>query len=131
MMVYVWVALGGGLGSAARLLASTAFARLFGAASPWGVAIVNITGSFVMGLLAAATARQGRLVVAPEVRQFLLVGLCGGYTTFSAFSLQTLDLIREGSVPTAGANIFVSVAGCLLGVWLGAALGEMVDLGRG
>lgn len=121
-MTYVWVALGGALGSVARYAAVSAVTRLATATLPWGTLLVNVTGSFVIGALAALVASDGRPLVVGDGRAFLLVGVLGGYTTFSAFSLETLALLRAGSIGAAVANVVGSVALCLLAVWAGYAL---------
>ena len=79
-----------------------------------------MTGSFVIGFFAVLTGPDGRLLVSGATRQFVMVGLCGGYTTFSSFSFQTLNLIDDGEWIAAGGNIAGSVILCLLFVWLGA-----------
>ena len=127
MNSYAWVGLGGALGSIARYFVAAVFARLAGESFPWGTLLVNITGSLTIGLLATMMAPEGRLVVAPDVRRFLLAGVCGGYTTFSAFSLQTLDLILGGDVAGAAGNVIASVGACLLAVWAGASLGQALN----
>jgi fluoride exporter len=118
-MMYVWIMLGGALGSGARYWCSGFAAHHFGETFPWGTLIVNVVGSFIIGFFATVTGPDGRLFVSTEARQFVMVGLCGGYTTFSSFSLQTLNLVRDGEMGRAGANIAFSVALCLLAVWLG------------
>ncbi len=90
-MTYVWVALGGALGSVARYACSVGAARWLGAAFPWGTLFVNVAGSFAIGLLAALVAADGRPALGSDARAFLLVGVLGGFTTFSSFSLETLD----------------------------------------
>ena len=119
MITYVWIALGGALGTIARALCAEAAARSFGDSFPWGILIINIVGSLVIGFFATLTGAGGRLLVAPDARQFVMVGICGGFTTFSSFSLQTLNLLLDGYVLRAGANIVGSVVLCLLAVWLG------------
>jgi len=118
-MSYLWIFVGGGLGSIARFAGSGLIARLFGETFPWGTLLVNITGSFVIGLFASLTSPEGRWLVAPSFRQFFMIGICGGYTTFSSFSLQTLTLAEDGQWFKAGANVVLSVILCLLAVWLG------------
>ena len=103
----------------ARFAGSGLIARLFGETFPWGTLLVNITGSFVIGLFASLTSPEGRWLVAPSFRQFFMIGICGGYTTFSSFSLQTLTLAEDGQWFKAGANVVLSVILCLLAVWLG------------
>ena len=86
---------------------------------PWGTLLVNVVGSFIIGFFATITGPDGRLLVAPDIRQFVMVGFCGGYTTFSSFSLQTLALAQDGEWLQVGGNILLSVAACLAAVWLG------------
>jgi fluoride exporter len=122
-VTYLWIAIGSALGGVARHWCSTLAAERLGTAFPWGTLLVNVLGSFVIGLVAALTGPDGRLPVGAQARQFVMVGLCGGYTTFSAFSLQTLDLLRGGELGRAGLNVLGSVALCLLAVWLGQLAG--------
>ena len=81
--------------------------------------LINITGSFIIGFFASLTGTEGRWLMSPAFRIFFMIGICGGYTTFSSFSLQTLNLANEGEWLRAGANILLSVVLCLAGVWLG------------
>jgi CrcB protein len=119
MLTYILVGLGGALGGAARFWISGLVAQRYGETFPLGTLVVNITGSFLVGVFAALTAPDGRWLVSPSVRQFLMIGICGGYTTFSSFSLQTLTLAQEGEWFRAGANSIASLALCLIAVWLG------------
>jgi CrcB protein len=118
-MTYLWVMLGSALGGGARFFVSGLAAQHVGETFPFGTLIVNVTGSFVIGFFAALTAPDGRVFAGSDTRQFVMAGLCGGYTTFSSFSLQTLNLARGGETVLAGANIVLSVALCLLAVWAG------------
>jgi len=120
VVTYLWIALGGALGSVARFGLSSFIATRVGEGFPWGTLAVNVTGSFVIGVFAAATGPDGRYLVPADVRQFVAVGLCGGYTTFSSFSLQTLTLAQDGEFLRAGLNVVLSVVLCLVFVWLGA-----------
>ena len=122
MTSYFWIAIGSALGGIARYWCSGIAARLFGETFPWGTLIVNVIGSFVIGLFAALTGPEGRIFVPSVARQFVMIGLCGGYTTFSSFSLQTLNLTTDGEYLYAGLNIVLSVVLCLLAVWLGSIL---------
>jgi CrcB protein len=126
MITYVWVAIGSALGGAARYGCSGLAARLFGETFPWGTLIINIVGSFVIGFFATLTGPDGRYMVSSAARQFVMVGLCGGYTTFSSFSLQTLNLMNDGEWLRAGANIGGSVVGCLVAVWAGQMLAASI-----
>lgn len=113
------VALGSALGGMARYAVSSVVARRFGEAFPFGTLVVNVTGCIVIGLFAALTQAPGTLAGSLSTRVFVLVGICGGYTTFSSFSLQTLDLARAGEWLSAASNIVASTGLCLLAVWLG------------
>jgi CrcB protein len=119
MLTYFWVALGGATGSVARLWLGVQVALLTGLGFPWGTILVNIIGSLVIGFVATLTGPSGRVVVPVNAQAFVMVGLCGGFTTFSAFSLQTLDLARDGRLLLATANIVLSVVLCLVAVALG------------
>lgn len=123
MASWMWVALGGALGSVARFWLATAVAALTGPQFPWGTLLINVSGSFVIGWFGALTGSRGALSVSPDIRIFVMVGICGGFTTFSAFSLQTLELLQSGALLSAGGYILGSVALCLLAVWIGALLG--------
>jgi len=122
MLSYIVVMLGGALGTGARFWASGLVAERAGEFFPLGTLIVNITGSFAIGFLAAFADPEGRFLLSPRFREFFLVGVCGGYTTFSSFSLQTLDLIRDGDWFKACLNTLLSFACCLAAVWLGRIL---------
>jgi CrcB protein len=126
-MIYVWVALGGALGSVARFGCTGVMARLAGTAFPWGTLLVNATGSFAIGVLAGLMTADGRTLVAGDARAFLMVGVLGGFTTFSSFSLETLVLAREGAWGAAAANVVASVVICLIAVWLGYLLAGTVN----
>ncbi|HEU4549521.1 MAG TPA: fluoride efflux transporter CrcB [Rhizomicrobium sp.] len=131
MAMYLAVALGGALGTAGRYFVSGLVANAFGETFPWGTLIINITGSFIIGFFSTLTAPEGRLMVSGVTRQLVMVGICGGYTTFSSFSLQTLNLMRDGEwVPAAG-NVMGSVALCLIGVWLGAVSATAINQMKG
>ena len=119
MITYLWIAIGGALGSIARYGCSSLTANWVGETFPWGTLIVNVSGSLVIGFFATLTGPDGRLLVSSDARQFVMVGICGGYTTFSSFSLQTLNLVRDGDMLAAGGNIVGSVVLCLVAVWLG------------
>ena len=128
MLTYFWVALGGAIGSTARLWLGAHVAMLIGLTFPWGTILVNILGSLIIGFFATLTGPGGRVVVPVDAQAFVMVGLCGGFTTFSAFSLQTLELARDGRLLSAAANITLSVVLCLsavaLGHWLALLFGR-------
>lgn len=123
----VWIFVGGGLGSLARWGASGLLAHTIGETFPWGTLLVNVSGSFVIGIFAAVTGPEGRWLVSTSFRQFFMLGICGGYTTFSSFSLQTLTLAQDGQWVKAGLNCLLSLLLCLLGVWLGYVLGLSIN----
>ena len=127
MLTYVLVALGGAIGSMCRFALSAAVARATSEVFPLGTLVVNVTGCFIIGLFATLTGPEGRVLVPPDIRQFFMVGVCGGYTTFSSFSLQTLALARDGDMLRSGGNVVASVVLCLLGVYLGSVSGQFVN----
>jgi CrcB protein len=126
MLAYLLIALGGALGTVARYWLSGIVAERYAHAFPWNTLVVNVSGSLVIGVLAAVTEPPGRWLASPAVRQFFMIGLCGGYTTFSSFSLQTLNLLHDREWLYAGGNILLSVLLCIaaagLGYWIGEAL---------
>jgi CrcB protein len=130
-MTYLWIAIGGAIGSVGRFWLSGLIANRFGATFPWGTIIVNVTGCLVIGFFNTLTGTEGRWLVSPTTRTFFMIGICGGYTTFSSFSLQTLNLANDGEWLYAGANILYSVALCLAGVWLGHALAVYLNSMKG
>jgi fluoride exporter len=127
LAIALWVALGSALGGVARYWCSGLIARTMGETFPWGTLIVNISGSLLIGFIATVSGTDGRFLIPPEARQFMMVGILGGYTTFSSFSLQTLSLARDGEWLLAGANIVGSVVLCLIAVWVGHMLAVMVN----
>lgn len=130
-MIYLWVAVGGALGSVARYWLSNAAAAAIGFSFPWGTLLINVLGSFVIGFFGTLTVEVPRFNVPPEIRVFVMVGICGGFTTFSAFSLQTVELARVGEWQRAGWYIAASVALCVLVCWLGIAAALALGVRRG
>jgi CrcB protein len=112
------VMLGGALGTLARYVVSVVAMPISGA-FPWGTVLTNVTGCFIIGFFGTLTLAHGRFPVSENVRLFVMIGMCGGYTTFSSFSLQTLDLLRAGAVTRAMMNVALSVALCVCAVGLG------------
>jgi CrcB protein len=113
--------LGGAVGTLVRFLISV----LTGAAPhelPWSTIAINIAGSFVIGFFGTLTLASGRFPVSENTRLLVMVGLCGGFTTFSSFSLQTFDLLRNGCIVRAAINVIGSVVLCMCAVALGHAL---------
>jgi CrcB protein len=112
-----------------RLWLNGVVVRRMGESFPWGTLLVNISGSVVIGFLAALIGTGSRLnpKLHPFVLQFFMIGICGGYTTFSSFSLQTLQLLRDGHLLHASLNVVLSVVLCLVGVWLGFVVGQAIN----
>ncbi len=132
MITYLWIAIGSALGGMARYGCSNLGSAWLGERHAWGATLaINIIGSFVIGLFSALTGPGGRIVVSPDVRLFVMVGICGGYTTFSSFSLQTVNLIRAGDMTAAGLNIASSLVLCLLAAWLGFVAAGVFNAMRG
>ena len=129
MLTYLYIALGGAIGSVARAWTANAAVRMFGPHFPWGTIFINIAGSFIIGFFGALTTSDGRFTAHPDARAFVMIGICGGFTTFSSFSLQTLDLVRDGRPSAALANIALSLILCLLAVTAGYASAEAVNRG--
>jgi CrcB protein len=129
--VYAAIAAGSVVGSLLRWLASLALAAMFGAGFPLGTLFVNVTGSFAIGFFAGLTAPDGRLLVGSRLRQFVMIGVCGGYTTFSAFSLETARFLSGGDLAAAAGYVGVSVTTWLAAVWLGDALAARLNRLKG
>src|SRR6186713_714442 len=118
--VLAWVALGSAIGGPARYFVAGVVGRSIGQTFPWGTMVVNVSGAFAIGMLAAAASVHG-LLPAPVAWQFAVTGFLGSYTTVSSFSLQTLALVRNGWILRAAGNVLLSVALCLCAVALGYA----------
>jgi len=131
MLNYLWVGLGGALGSIARFWASRWIAQNLSDALPWGTLIVNVSGSFAIGLFATYAGPDARWLVSPSARLFFMTGICGGYTTFSAFSLQTFELAREGKWSYAAAYTVLSFALCIIAVWIGHVAATALQPAKG
>ena len=132
-IAYLWVAFGGALGSVSRFWLNGLISEKFGETFPWGTLVINVTGSFVIGIFAALAIPEGRMDSQSRMfaTQFLMIGVCGGYTTFSSFSLQTLNLLREREWLYAGGNVILSVVLCMIAVWLGYLLGATFNSMKG
>ena len=128
-MDVVLVAVGGAIGSVARYACTGLVDRALGGSFPWGTLLVNVVGSFVIGVAAALAVPEGRLFLPANTRLFLMFGICGGFTTFSSFSLQTLDLLRSGAVLRASINIAASLLLCIGAAALGHAAAAHVNGG--
>lgn len=121
------VGLGAALGSVARALVSLGTVESLGPEFPWGTLTVNVLGSLLIGLYARLSEADGRCAAGPVTRHFVLAGFCGGFTTFSIFSLETLLLAEQGHLAMAGANIGLSVTLWLAAVWLGDRIGRHLN----
>ncbi len=131
-MAQAWlVFVGSGLGGVFRWWLGGLIVHRLGSGFPWGTLFVNVTGSFLIGFFGSLTGPEGRFLTSPGWRQFFLIGICGGYTTFSSFSLQTLSLMEHGHWGRAGGNLGGSVGGCLLAVWLGYLLARALNPAKG
>ena len=108
----------------ARHACGVFIAQRFGQSFPWGTLFVNVTGSLAIGVAAAIVASHGKAAVAQTTRDFVMIGFLGGFTTFSAFSLQTLQLLKQQALGLAAANVAGSVITCLIAVWIGYTLTE-------
>ena len=128
-ILYLCVAIGGMLGSVARYLAGLLIPTVAG--FPWATLFVNITGSFIIGFYGTLTSPDGRLFASTRQRQFVMTGFCGGYTTFSAFSLETFRLLHGGMTSLAFSYIAVSVITWLVAVWLGHMLASRTNRLKG
>src|ERR1700676_1431761 len=122
LKVYLAVGCGAAIGSLLRFLSGILIVEVMGHSALWATGFVNVVSSFVIGLLAALTAPDGRLLVGPAGRQFVMGGICGGFTTFSAMSLDTLILLLRGDIPLAGLYLVLVVALSLVAAWVGHIL---------
>ncbi|MEA2776053.1 MAG: fluoride exporter [Acetobacteraceae bacterium] len=125
MGAWIAVALGGAIGSVGRFWLTGVMMALTGPRFPWGTLLINALGSFVIGLVAGLTLTTGRIAMHPDVRIFLMTGICGGFTTFSAFSLQTLELLQSGDTVSAMGYAIGSVVLCVVATYGGWALSRI------
>lgn len=121
---YLYVFVGGGLGASVRYWISGLIPRWFDSGFPYANLFINVSGSFLIGLL--MTAMEDRFLVTPSLRVFLTIGILGGYTTFSSFSYEAVALLNSGEFFRASLFIALSIGLCLFGTFLGAALGKLV-----
>lgn len=120
-MVWAAIAAGSGVGGVARHLLTEAVSRTAGAGIPWGTVLVNVSGSIAIGALAGMINAGGPTSWTPVARHALMTGVLGGFTTFSTFSIQTVDLLHQGQVAAAAGNVLLSVVLGLVGCWAGYA----------
>lgn len=125
--LYAAIALGSAIGGVLRALVSLAALASLGPGFPWGTLIVNVVGSFVIGFFATLSGPGGRIFPDTQTRQFVMTGICGGFTTFSMFSLETLTLAQTGRWTLAGANVAVSIIAWLAAVVLGHRLATRLN----
>lgn len=131
VVLYGAVGIGAAIGGTARAGASIASVALWGPHFPVGTLFVNVLGSFLIGFYATLTGPNGRVFASPLQRQFFMAGICGGLTTFSIFSIETLLLAQRGKMLAAGANIGISVVAWLVAVWVGHRLAMRLNRLRG
>ena len=124
MKSLVFIAIGGALGAVLRYGASVSVYALLGRSFPYGTLFVNVSGSLLMGLLSVLMLE--RFNIGPEWRAAVLVGVLGSFTTFSTFSIETLNLLEQGDWVRAMSNVVLSVLVCLAAVWLGVLIGRQV-----
>lgn len=130
MLNCLFVGLGGMAGTVARFWLNGIISQRF-VTFPMGTLIINISGSFIIGFFSTLTGTEGRWMVTPALRETFMIGVCGGFTTFSSFSLQTLTLMEDREWAYAGANAVGSLALWLVAVWLGHVLAQKVNLMKG
>lgn len=126
MTATLWVAFGGALGSVARYWLSLFMAPI-SKELPWGTITINIVGSFVIAFFGMLTLSHAKFPASENIRLFVLVGLCGGFTTFSSFSLQSFELLKKGDIGAAFLNILISVFMCLAAVAIGFYLAQKLN----
>lgn len=127
LKLYLLVGLGSAIGGMGRFWISTMMARQFGDGFPLGTLLANVSGCLLIGVAAAFTLENGKFQISSPIQHFLMIGLLGGYTTFSSFSLQTLNLAKNGGLAMAGLNVALSVVLCLISVWLGMTAGAAMN----
>lgn len=124
---WIAVAIGAACGGMLRYAVAQWFGQRLAPGFPWGTLFINVTGSAFIGFFATLTGAEGRLLVSPQTRLLVMTGVCGGYTTFSTYSLETLRLFDQREYGAAAANALGSVVLCLLGVWVGHTLATVLN----
>jgi CrcB protein len=123
---YLAVMAGGAIGASARMFVSMWMASHYGESFPWGTFAANVLGCFIIGIFGGLTGPEGTWLISPVLRQLVMVGILGGFTTYSSFSLQTIQLFSDGKLLYAFANISGTLLLCLLGTWGGLAIAGMI-----
>lgn len=131
LITYLWVAIGGAMGSVARAWLTLAVARLTGPQFPWGTILINVLGSFVIGFFSKLTSDPDGRFVPADVRAFVMIGICGGFTSFSSFSLQTLELFHGARLWQALSNVGLSFGFCMASVAAGYYCAAVLKPGTG
>jgi fluoride exporter len=127
VMLVAIVGFGAAIGGVARALVSLGALQFMGPGFPWGTLLVNAVGSLAIGFYATVSEPDGRLPAGTRQRQFVMTGICGGFTTFSLFSLETLQLAQAGRWGAVAAYVFASVAVWIAAVWLGHRAALRID----
>jgi CrcB protein len=127
LRVYLAVGVGAAIGSLLRFLSGVLIVSVMGLSGLWATGFVNVVGSFIIGLFAALAAPDGRLLVGAAGRQFVMGGICGGLTTFSAMSLDTFTLLLQGDFPLAGLYLVLVVMLSLMAAWVGHVLATRLN----
>ncbi len=128
MISCFWVGLGGLIGTLARFGISTFAISRWSEGLPWATLLINVGGSFAIGFFATLTTADGRYAATPLMRHFFMTGVCGGFTTFSSFSLQTMNFAQAGRWNSASLYVFSSVVLCLLAVWIGSIVASAINI---
>ena len=129
MLAYVLIAIGSALGGTGRYFFSGLVMSFTGGTFPYGTMFVNVTGCLIIGFFATLTGPDGRLLVDTPARQFVMIGICGGYTTFSSFSLETFNLMNSGEWIPAALNAALSLVLCIVSVWIGYVAATALNRG--
>jgi len=121
-MNYIWIFIGGGLGSVARFEMGRQITKVTGTAFPFATIAINFISCLILGFLAGLLTRKE--MASPVAVLFIGMGFCGGFSTFSTFTAETMELLKAGNFVYAGANVIVSVAICLLSFWGGYVMAK-------
>jgi fluoride exporter len=127
-LLYLYVAIGAAIGGVARALVSLSAIEIVGPGFPWGTFVANVAGSFLIGFYATLTEPGGRLTASPRTRHFVMTGICGGFTTFSVFSLETFRFVATQDYSMAAINVGASVAAWLISAWIGCMIASRLNI---